>query len=128
MKGKCLVVFGCSLLLALATAGSAWADACPPGGTFPAQNVGNCEGIGGVFTQVGDLRTCVVNAQPTRVACLHSSGFSADVSGSTTTYTRNGNDCTTNTENEGVILACYNSQGQAVSVNACADKNCIPPQ
>jgi len=111
MKSKFLIS-GCSLVLALATAGSAWADACPTGGTFPAQNEANCTAAGGTFTQVGAVRTCVVTEEAQNVNCKlpEEKPFSADISASTATYTRQGDDCTTE-QTPGEILACYNGEG-----------------
>jgi hypothetical protein len=125
MKSKFLVC-ACFVVLALAAAGLAWADECPTGGNFPAQNEAACTEVGGTFTQTGGLKKCVVTEPAQRVTCEQPENhpFSADISASTTTYTRQGNVCTTEST-PGEILACYNGQRNQVSVNACADKGCL---
>jgi hypothetical protein len=125
MKNKFLVC-ACFVVLALAIAGAAWAHECPTGGGFPAQNENACEAVGGTFTQTGSLRKCVVTGEPEQVTCAQPENkpFSATIA-STTTFTRQGNECTI-TEGPGEILACFNGEGHQVSVNACQGKGCLP--
>lgn len=125
---RTLQILGCSL--ALSASGPALADVCPSGGN-PAQNVTACTAAGGVFTQVGALRNCVVTEKAEHVTCARPVGnpFEADISASTTTYTRQGDVCTT-TKTGGLILACINpnahgGEGGLVNPDACADKGCL---
>jgi hypothetical protein len=125
MKIKSLISV-CIMVLAVPAAGLAWAGGCPTGGTFPAQNEASCTAAGGTFSQIGSLKKCVVTGEPQQVTCERPTNnpFSATIA-STTTFTRQGNECTVR-QGPGEILACFNSQGHQTSVNACADKGCLP--
>jgi len=88
---------------------------------FPAQNEGACEAAGGEFTRDANLRTCVVVGEPvTTTETLRTAGRSGRSWDSevtrqtTTTFTRDGSDRDTVTE-ETVVISCTNPGGQTVA-------------
>jgi hypothetical protein len=120
MKDKVLM-FMCSLVLTLAAAATESAMAgttkCPPGGN-PAQNANACKAAGGVFTQSGPNRKCVVSERPHEKEC--DNHFTKVVT-PITTYTRKGNQCKTTRDKK---ETCHDKDGKSCPVHQC--KNCKP--
>ncbi len=111
---RTLLILGCSLTLAV-TAGSAWAKpTCNSPSPFPANSKPVCENAyRGVFLS-NDVRSCTVTSSQT-VQCTPE--LSAVVN-STTTYTKEGGHCDTQT-GEPTIVGCFDSMGNRLILETC---------
>lgn len=116
MKGKCLVVFGCSLLLALATAGSAWAVVC----SAVSGSATLCQNAGGQFLGTPPNTSCVIVTPGERIdtvhpACVSAADFTAVYNVVTsTTYAGSGTNCTTTIASTETLNDCKNPQGVSI--------------
>ena len=121
---RTLLTFGCSLALT-AAAGSAWAKAtCNNPSPFPANSKPVCENTyGGVFSS-NEVKNCTVTSSQI-VQCICEFCMPSEVSGavnSTTTYTKEGDDCDTQT-GEPMVVGCFDSEERRLALEAC--NNCL---